>query len=551
MVPSSSSSSSIEMCMSTRHHGQNAHDDHDNNGNDGTTLIIGNNNDASNAAAAAAQATLSNFYIMSILFSTVPAAALACLSLATARLGLIGAWQSGILYLTYCLSALCGATWIVKKLGSRTALVLGMSLYCLYVTCFWLATLYPFIERGLALTGAGLGGIGAGIMWTSQGTYFAQAAHAYALETGMSGTASNSKLAGIFAFCLLVEETTFDLLSTLFIRVFGISWTFIFGLYTFLAWSATILLPIMVKEYPHHHGEATHDDIAGSGGGASSWNDAFYKATCAFYLLVNDSKMKYMIGFNASFGFCGAFLNSFVSGQVVPVALRDASASYVGLFVAVHGTVAAISSLLFGHLAPKIGNGPILSLGAVSFGAVAVPFLIQPNLEQWTWAMLLFIYSAEGVGRATFESTLKAVFADFFYYEKEGAFANIILQNGISSAIAYVMSFRLTCNNNATNVYCIEYRDSSHHDILVFGMMIILTSIAAILGYWRALHLFHSDAGRQGQTTRQTRPMYASLNYSPNRNSVASNPNADNVTVDWEASPEIEVSTSSHLPQIA
>jgi MFS family permease len=300
----------------------------------------------------------------------------------------------------------------------------------------------------------------------------------------------------------------------------------------------------MVKEYPQ--GDDTHNDIL-TGSGGASWNDAFYKATCAFYLLVNDSKMKYMIGFNAAFGFCGAFLNSFVSGQVVPVALRDTSASYVGLFVAVHGTVAAISSLLFGHLAPKIGNGPILSLGAVAFGAVAFPFLIQPNLEQWTWTMLLFVYSAEGVGRATFESTLKAVFADFFYYEKEGAFANIILQNGISSAIAYFMSFRLTCNNHTdigskanigTNIYCIEYRDGSHHDIFVFGMMVILTSIAAILGYWRAFQLFHSDAGRQDLTTRQARSMYANLNYSHNRNSDTSSPNTDNAAVDWDASPE-------------
>ena len=40
--------------------------------------------------------------------------------------------------------------------------------------------------------------------------------------------------------------------------------------------------------------------------------------------------------------------------------------------------------------------------------------------------------------RATFEGTLKATFADYFSYEKEGAFANIILQNGLSGAVGYV-----------------------------------------------------------------------------------------------------------------
>jgi hypothetical protein len=40
---------------------------------------------------------------------------------------------------------------------------------------------------------------------------------------------------------------------------------------------------------------------------------------------------------------------------------------------------------------------------------------------------LVAIYSLHGMGRATFEGTLKATFADYFPQEKECAFANIIL----------------------------------------------------------------------------------------------------------------------------
>jgi hypothetical protein len=47
-------------------------------------------------------------------------------------------------------------------------------------------------------------------------------------------------------------------------------------------------------------------------------------------------------------------------------------------------------------------------------------------------------FSLFSMGRSTFEGTLKATFADYFSYEKEGAFANIILQNGLSGAIGYV-----------------------------------------------------------------------------------------------------------------
>jgi hypothetical protein len=48
----------------------------------------------------------------------------------------------------------------------------------------------------------------------------------------------------------------------------------------------------------------------------------------------------------------------------------------------------------------------------------------------------------QGIGRATFEGTLKATFADFFSYEKEGAFANIILQNGLAGAVGYICKIR-------------------------------------------------------------------------------------------------------------
>ena len=73
---------------------------------------------------------------------------------------------------------------------------------------------------------------------------------------------------------------------------------------------------------------------------------------------------------------------------------------------------------------------------------VVLPFLIWPNAKDWGWSSLAMIYTLHGTGRATFEGTLKATFADYFAYEKEGAFANIILQNGLSGAIGYVCTFR-------------------------------------------------------------------------------------------------------------
>eukprot|EP00529_Nitzschia_sp_RCC80_P001905 CAMPEP_0113506000 /NCGR_PEP_ID=MMETSP0014_2-20120614/35650_1 /TAXON_ID=2857 /ORGANISM="Nitzschia sp." /LENGTH=238 /DNA_ID=CAMNT_0000401417 /DNA_START=160 /DNA_END=873 /DNA_ORIENTATION=+ /assembly_acc=CAM_ASM_000159 len=98
----------------------------------------------------AARRTMINFISMAILFSANHGCVVSCLGLASARLGSVGAWQSGILYFTYTASALLGATYIVKRSGARNALLLGMVLYCAYVACFWIATMHsadPDIER--------------------------------------------------------------------------------------------------------------------------------------------------------------------------------------------------------------------------------------------------------------------------------------------------------------------------------------------------------------------------------------------------------------------
>lgn len=148
-----------------------------------------------------------------------------------------------------------------------------------------------------------------------------------------------------------------------------------------------------------------------------------------------------MIGLNAVFGFTAAFLNSYINGQVVPVALNDPDSKYIGLLSSVVPMVAAAMSLLFGRISPIIGKGPILIFGALCFGGVVLPFIVQPDAAKYGWATLIAVYSLHGTGRATFEGTLRATFADYFSYEKEGAFANIILQNGISSGVGYIRKF--------------------------------------------------------------------------------------------------------------
>lgn len=433
-----------------------------------------------------AQDTVRRFIIFSFLFTACPACALACLALATARLGKIGAWSSGMLYLTYTLSSITGATFIVKQLGGRNGCILGMSLYCVYVACFWVAATYPGIAAPAALSGGFVGGIGSGITWTAQGSYFTQAAEEHALLQGCEWGECTAALSGIFAFAYLLEETILHI-SSYFLLQWGVKWTTIFFIYAVIAVLSTVSM-IFVKNYPITRRRGCEEDNMDE---IRKHNSPWYKITVALNLLLSDKKMRYMIGVNAVFGFAGAFLNSFVSGEVIRAALNDTNSKTVGLFVSWTAGFAAFMSLMFGKFTHDYGKAPVMVLGITMFIFVALPFIIKTDLESWTWYLLLLVYSCHAIGRAMFESTMKATFADFFPYEKEGAFANIILQNGLFGSIGYILTFELRCANPGR--YCVEYTNGTLHDVFTFELLVCITGVLAIFGYLKALSIYREE----------------------------------------------------------
>ena len=437
----------------------------------------------------AAKRTLRNFVTMAILFSANHGCTVSCLALATARLGSIGAWQSGVLYFTYTASAIVGATYITKTLGSRNSIVAGMALYCAYVGCFFLVaitiTSTATLANGAALLGAAIGGVGGGFLWTAQGSYFGQASAEHGTWLQQDVRLSTAYFAGIFAFVYLAEEVLLRLLSSALLETGRISWSAIFALYTAVAVVSTLGM-VLVHNYPKQQEERV---------------SVFYKVTAAVQLLRGDPKMKYMIGLNASFGLAGAFLNSYVNGEVVRVALNDPGSKYVGGLSALVAAVAAIMSLVLARVTQRYGKGPVLVGGALCFFGMVFPFVVQPNAMQWGWRGLVMVYTLQGMGRATFESTLKATFADYFPNEKEGAFANIILQNGLSSAFGYILSFRLLCEKKSK--HCIEFRDGSLHDVLSFELLVVMSVIFAIGGYWRASILYEREQEPQNESAAE------------------------------------------------
>merc|ERR1711998_396723 len=98
---------------------------------------------------------------------------------------------------------------------------------------------------------------------------------------------------------------------------------------------------------------------------------------------------------------------------------------------------ASMASIPLSKVMDKVGRTPVVLMGMTAFALVNLIFMGFKRETLAKWPIVIPMYILFGLGRATFESTNKAVFADFFPNDADGAFANIILQSGAASTIAF------------------------------------------------------------------------------------------------------------------
>jgi hypothetical protein len=215
-----------------------------------------------------------NFLLFSTSFSLVHATVDGVLVYATAELGpLLGGVSGGLLYACYAGSSLFLAKNVLHQLKARSAVLFGMVCLLTYVSTFLMALAVPDVKWIVCVIGSITGGIGAGIMWTAQGSYYALNSSLYllALCRGSSSTVdqgsninSNSntesnrstilnKFAAYFAAIYLCSEAACKMLVTGLFLIFSGghdddddsegnigSWQVIaFFAFTLVAWTAT------------------------------------------------------------------------------------------------------------------------------------------------------------------------------------------------------------------------------------------------------------------------------------------------------------------------
>lgn len=160
------------------------------------------------------------------------------------------------------------------------------------------------------------------------------------------------------------------------------------------------------------------------------------KLMAAMELWTQDKKIWTLAPMNITFGFTAAYMNFYMNGII---AKESIGSNNIGFLISIIPGYAAVMSLPYQKLGNMVGKCPMMILGAICWISIAVIGIIlkKSQLIAGGWTVLIVLYLLMGSGRCVFESTNKAVFADFFPRNMEGAFANLIVQNGLSSTIGF------------------------------------------------------------------------------------------------------------------
>merc|ERR1712072_867860 len=286
-------------------------------------------------------------------------------------------------------------------------------------------------SNAVVLVGAAIGGLGSGYLWPAQGAFFAAAAKSYERCTGKTPEEVTGTFASYFATCFLFCEISFKFIGAGIKLAIPHKPMVMYLVFTLVGAVSVIGMPTIQsikkeEETPQITLKLVTD-----------------RSSLALKLLFSDPKMLLLLPFEFTFGFSASLLNGFVSPKVTKNVLGSADIGWVSGIIA---GIACIVSALGGGFIKKTGaKWPLMLAGSLCFIGMALPFVFEDALkwkedEVSAYWKLSLVYIAQGVGRGIFESTNKAVVADFFSTDAPAAFSNVIWSSGGASAVGYSSS---------------------------------------------------------------------------------------------------------------
>lgn len=342
--------------------------------------------------------------------------------------GDLGTISLGILYTSFTVSSLFASS-VVRKLGSKNALLLGTTGYWLYIAANLKPSWYTMVPASLYL------GFAAAILWVGEGTYLTSAARSqsndHKLHEGTVIGHFNGEFWAIFASHQLVGN-----LLTLFLLKDGTEGstsgtTLLFTVFLGSMTLGTIMMAFLKKRDTEETEEQTDSSLSIYTTITSLWKHVI-TPLC-------DTRLLLIVPLIAYSGLQQAFVWAEFTKFFVQPTLGE---SGVGGAMAVYGVFDAICSLAAGRFTSGLTSITLIVSGGAFLQCGILIWLLNYSVPTGVLGLVypLVIAAIWGIGDGVLMTQLNALLAMLFKHDMEGTFAQLKLWQSASIAVVFFLS---------------------------------------------------------------------------------------------------------------
>ncbi|KAM9354941.1 protein unc-93 homolog A [Pholidichthys leucotaenia] len=385
----------------------------------------------------------------------------------------MGVASLSVIYASIIISSMFLPPIMIKNLGCKWTIVVGMACYVSYS----LGNLYPgwytLIPTSVIL------GLGGSPLWSAKCTYLTISGNAQAAKEGKRGSDIINSYFGIFFFIFQSSAVWGNLMSSL---IFGqdtdigditdeqletcgaadcglvinsnsttsrpsqrLVWTLV-GCYIGVGVLAILIIIIFLDNIDQEQASDFREN-----------REPFCHTFLATFRLLKDWKLLTLIPLTMYSGFEQSFLSGEYTKNYVTCAL---GIHFVGFVMMCFGASNSLCSFFFGRIARYTGRAALFAFAAVAnFSCIIALLFWRPDPDQ---LVVFFVFPALwGMADAIWQTQTNALYGVLFPDSKEAAFANYRMWESLGFVIAFAYSTFL----------CLEYK------LYILLAVLILTAI--------------------------------------------------------------------------
>jgi len=376
------------------------------------------------ASTGVTQNILFNYFVLSCTFSATNGSYTVLFAYISAVFSIkIASYGSALSYLSYMICSLTISAIVVDKYGARKMMLFCLICFSSFSFCGVIALYWPniYVQWVLMMTGSILKGIGSPIGWVAQGVYFATYAEYYAKDNDLEVDTINKQFATYFGIARIGFQGFFYLLSSVLLEFTDMDPEDLFLLYFGVSMISLIVTWMYLDELIIKDDKKNDESIM-------TRLFEVMKITTTDPVAICISPM------TISFGFVSIFVFVYLNDNIG----ADYFGTYaIGYLNVLASAAAVLSSIIVSYF---FVHSYSIGLGSLCYMLLSLAFMVFSNEQMGKWKYVWMLYCLYGIGRITWESTTKAIYADLYPHKRSIAFANLTFLTGLSSTVFSFLS---------------------------------------------------------------------------------------------------------------